>query len=480
MSLKSYLSPQAYRQLQTDKAKRLISRFSPRPYEGDDVAEFIQREMVIPETGKPLILHPEQADVLHAMSHKTNGNYDYSTWLYSAPKKSGKTTIGASVALWQALQVPNGAIYIIGNDQKQSDNRMMEAIRYAINHNPRLVSHARIVRYTIYLDNGTKIESIPVDPKGEAGMNPTGLFWTEAWGAMGNRPEMLWSEAALSPSRAGKAFKFIESYAGFIGESLILERLYNSIIKSGKAHDIIPELFTNQNTIGYWCTRHYMPWQVEHPEYYASEEAQLVPSEFQRIHRNQWADAVAAFLPIEWWTACKAVYTLEKDEPLIIGVDAATTSDCFAIVAVSRRDEHIYVHYCKIWTPPKGGAIDYGEPEAELRRLINQYNVIEIAFDSHQLISMMQRIRNEEFVNTRVFSQNNDRLIADKRLYDMIRGKAVHHQGEPELIEHIGNAAAEIDKHDSKLRIVKRQTDKKIDACVALSMCTDRCFAYAF
>jgi phage terminase large subunit-like protein len=248
--LKNYLSPQAYRSLQEEKAKRLISRKTPKPYIGDDPSEFIQREMVIPETGNPLILHPEQSTVLQAMAHRTNNAFDYSTWLYSAPKKSGKTTIGAGVALWQAWRVPDGAIYIIGNDQKQADNRMMEAIRYAINHNERLSRHARIVRYSVYLDNGTKIESIPVDPRGEAGMNPTGLFWTETWGAIGNRPEMLWTEASLSPTRAGDAIKFVESYAGFSGESLILERLHDSIIKQGKPHESIPELYTNGQSIG--------------------------------------------------------------------------------------------------------------------------------------------------------------------------------------------------------------------------------------
>src|SRR5690348_15139433 len=166
MSLRSYLSPQAYSQAKAEQSRRFVNRVTPRYYEGDDVVEFIEQEMIIPETGKPMKLHNEQAAVLRAMSHKTDGLYDYSLWLYSAPKKSGKTTVAAAVALWQAIQVRDGSVYIIGNDQRQADNRMTEAIRYAINHNPRLKNRARIVRNTIYLDNGTKIESIPVDPKG--------------------------------------------------------------------------------------------------------------------------------------------------------------------------------------------------------------------------------------------------------------------------------------------------------------------------
>lgn len=435
---------------------------------------------MIPETGEPLILHPEQAAVLRAMSHQTNGAFDYSTWLYSAPKKSGKTTIGAGVALWQACRIPDGQVYIIGNDQKQADNRMMQAIRYAIDHNPRLAKHARTVRFTVYLDNGTKIESIPVDPRGEAGMNPTGLFWTEAWGAIGNRAELLWSEASLSPSRAGQAFKFVESYAGYRSESLLLERLYENIIKGGKPHDSIPELFTQGQSIGYWCTRRYMAWQVEHPEYYVQEASEKVPSEFRRQHENMWADAVSAFVPMEWVAACKSEYALEQGELVIIGVDAATTSDCFAVVMVSRKDDHAYVHYSRIWTPPKGGTIDFREPEAEIRRLIHEYNVQEICYDPYQLHSLMSRIRDEEVVNARPFQQGGDRLLSDMRLYTLIRDRKLHHHGDTDLQAHIANAAAEIDKAEGKLRIVKRTIEGKIDACVALSMCTHRAFSYAF
>lgn len=446
----------------------------------DNPATFISGEMVIPETGRPLELHPEQSAVLHAMSHMTNGAFDYSTWLYSAPKKSGKTTIGAGVALWQACRVPDGQVYIIGNDQKQADNRMMQAIRYAIEHNPHLSKHARIIRYTVYLDNGTKIESIPVDPRGEAGMNPTGLFWTEAWGAIGNRPELLWTEAALSPSRVGQSFKFVESYAGYKGESLILERLYDSIIKQGKPHDSISEVYTNGKSIGYWCTRHIMPWQVNNPDYYAQEERENLPSEYRRIHHNEWADATSAFIPIEWWTACQSAYEPERGEGMIIGVDAAATSDCFAVVMLSRRGNDVYIHYARKWIPPKGGAISFKEPEAEIRRLLNAYNVLEIAYDRHQLVDMMQRIRNEEVANTREFSQAGDRLVADKRLYDLIRDKRIHHTGEVDLKEHMSNAASETNKADSTLRIVKRDENLKIDLVIAVSMAAHRSFAYAF
>lgn len=479
--LKTYLTPQAYQSLQAEKARRFVLAHTPRYYDGDDPVEFINREMVISETGQPLILHDEQAAVLRAMAHKSDGvNYDYSMWLYSAPKKSGKTTVAAGVALWQALQVPDGQVYIIGNDLKQADNRMMEAIRYAITHNPRFKNRARIVRNTIYLDNGTKLESIPVDPKGEAGMNPTGLFWTEAWGAMGNKPELLWSEAVLSPTRAGKSFKFVESYAGFEGESLILERLYKSIIKGGKPHDTIPELFTKGNSIGYWCTRRYMSWQQDNPEYYTQEAQDKTPQEFARVHGNEWSSSSEAFIPVQWWDACDVringgVLSILGSRGVVVGIDAAVENDCFAVVVVSIVQGKPQVRYCKIWTPPKGGQINFADIETELMRLFKAYNVVEVAYDPYQMASMAQRLSGLVF--WKAFTQGAPRLVSDKRLYDMIRDRQLEHAGEyADLRQHIINADRK--PEEDKMRIIKRNPDGKIDACVALSMAVDRIMHY--
>lgn len=433
--------------------------------------------MVIPETGKALILHPEQYDVLSAMSHQTNGAFDYSTWLYSAPKKSGKTTIGAGVALWQACRIPNGQVYIIGNDQKQADNRMMQAIRYAIDHNPNLSQHARVVRFTVYLDNGTRIESIPVDPRGEAGMNPTGLFWTEAWGAIGSRPELLWSEAALSPTRTGQAFKFVESYAGYRGQSLILERLYDSIVQGGQPHATIPELYTSGKSIGYWCTRLNMPWQIEHPEYYEQEAKENTPSEFRRMHNNEWSASSESFIPIEWWDACKVnvLPDMRSHQGVVLGVDAAVDSDYFALVMVSTQGGKYQVRYCNVWKPPKDGKIDLKEPAAEILRLSKLYNVECVAYDPMHMQYMAQLLGDN--LHWYEVNQGAARLVCDKYLYDVIRERQIEHDGSyPELREHLTNADKK--PEDSRLRIIKRVAGKHIDAVIALSMAIERASAY--
>lgn len=436
----------------------------------NDLVDFLENEMYIPETGKPMSLHPEQRAVLRAMSERKDGMFLYSTWLFSMPKKSAKTTIGAGVALWQAWRIPDGEVYIIGNDLKQADNRMAQAIRYCVEHNPRMRQRVKVTtsKYKIELDNGTKIESIPVDPRGEAGMNPTGLFWTEAWGAMGSRAEMLWSEATLSPTRSGQAFKFIESYAGFNGQSLILERLYDSVIKDGAEHPAAQELFTNGSSIGYWCTRRYLDWQQD-PEYYRQQALEKTPDEFARQHDNQWASATNAFVPMPWWEACRLeIPPMESNETMVIGIDAGISSDSFGIVGVSRRGDNVYLRYVMEYKPPKGGVIDFREPEAEIRRLAKEFKVSCFTYDPYQLHDFCTRLQREGVGWFRSFAQGNDRLKADKQFYDTIRDRRFLHDGNPTLTQHIANANSKVD--GDKLRIIKRQEQLKIDCAVAASM----------
>ncbi len=438
-------------------------------------ADFIEHEMFIPETPlRPLSLHPEVRRVLLKMfERRADGTLRYMTMLFSMPKKSGKTTLAAGVALWQAYHVADGGLYIIGNDLDQANNRQMEAIRYCIAHNPRMAD-VRLRQNTAYLPNGTKIQAVSVDAAGESGANPTGIFWTEIWGAKQKKHEDFWTEMVLSPTRQGHSFKFCESYAGHSGESNIWERLYNAAVPGHAPVDpnLSPELYEDGSTIAYWCTRRLMPWQqgAAAEAYYAQEAKEKVPNEFRRQHMNEWVTSEDTFIPIEWWDSAKR-------DPLpiegqwsrwVVGMDAGVTDDCFAIVALSKHDDLFAVRYARKWTPPRGGKLDFAEPEAEIRRLAETGKVACVVYDSYQLHDMATRLKQTLSLWFWPCPQGEDRLIADKRLYDLLKAQRIVHSGEPDLREHLLNANAKTD--GDRLRIVKRHESLKIDLAVALSM----------
>ncbi len=476
--LRNYLTPSGLASLQREKAERLKQQAAVVVSEDmPDVLDWIQSEFYIPETNAPIQLVPYQQAVLkEALRKDTAGNFVYSLVLWSDIKKSAKSTIAAAVALYLAWHTPWETVRIVANDLKQADSRTFFYIKRAIELNPSLKAQCEIKNYHIRLPNHTTIDAIPVDPKGEAGGGDLITCFTELWAAKHKAALDLWSETTLSPLKFGRSLRWAESYAGFVGESPILEQLYENNVKLGAVIDVgIPglELYQNGRTLALWNTVPRCDWQTD--EYYKQEATALPPGEFNRMHRNQWGESQQTFIPIELWDSCKGdVPPLAQYETLIIALDAAISGDCFGMVAVSRRGDTVYPRYVRKWTPPPKGQIDFREPEAELRRLVSHHPVTQITYDPYQLHDFMTRLKGEGLAWIEEFTQTTERLIADKQLYDTILQRRITHRGEPDLREHLQNANSKAD--GERLRIVKRAEALKIDLAVCLSMAVHRAY----
>lgn len=433
----------------------------------------------------PIVLQPYHEQVIReCLRTDGEGLFTYSTIVYSDLKKSAKSTISAAVALCLAWHYPYETVRIVANDMKQANSRTFTYITRAIELNPRLREVCKINNYHIELPNHTVIDAVPIDPKGEAGGGDLITVFGELWGFKNEASKKMWVETALSPLKFGKSIRWCESYAGYTGDSPILEQLYKNGVTEGQRIDEDLELYTNGRQLTFWNTKPRCPWQSE--DYYAYEATQYTSNEFERIHRNAWVSSLDIFVPPEWWDACKAeTLPVEiKNEPMILALDAAESDDCFGILLLSKHGDKVAVRYVRKWQPKKHNKIiyvnendpeDIDYPEGEIRRLVKEKNIVEIAYDRFQLHDMTNRLRNQIGVNCYSFKQGEERLVADKALYDMIKQRRVLHSGESDLREHVTNANQKID--GDKMRIVKGSDhSRKIDLTVCLSMAAYRAF----
>lgn len=465
-----------------------------------DCVDWIGAHFFIPELKGPIKLYPHQIAALREAHRKNeDGTFVYNVVVWSDIKKSAKSTIAAAVALYRAYAHDWGSIKIVANDLKQAESRVAYYLRRAVTLNPSMAD-IKQRNYRTTLSNRCTIEAIPIDPGGEAGGNDDLIIFSELWAARHKAIQQMWTEMTLSPTKFGYSQRWIETYAGFTGESPILEQLWERGTSRGERLDLSYddndlsdlEIYAEGDMLLLWNDRPRLPWQTK--EYYAAEMGVLTEIEFSRIHRNQWASSTAKFVPDEWWDACEQeILSNVHKKPMVLGVDAAVSGDGCALVGVTNEQERTHVRYSRLWMPPKGGKLDYQgtqeQPgiELEIIRLCTLYNVVEVRYDPYQLHDMMTRLKNGVWVdasgklvaetyararklrvNTVAFSQQNPRAVADKQLYDKIRERRIHHSGERDLAQHIGNANAE-HKDDSKLRMVKRNNESKIDLAVALS-----------
>jgi len=186
------------------------------------------------------------------------------------------------------------------------------------------------------------------------------------------------------------------------------------------------------------------------------------------------------FLPsMIWWDVLRVdMPALDRDTPIVLAADAGINNDSFGLTGTSRHwtdPRAVAARYVNEWKPGKNHPIDFGEVEAEIRRLCREFNVIELTYDPYQLHDMATRLQREGIVKTKQFPQGADRLESDKQLLDLITQKRYYHDGNPVLRAHIDNADKKVDAETRKLRLIKREEVLKIDCAVSASMGAYRC-----
>jgi len=443
------------------------------------------------ETKAPIILAEHQKAMLrHCFTADESGKFPYETVIFSAPKKSGKTTIAALVAMWFGLFVePPNELFILANSLEQSVGRSFKDLTASIRHNPVLRTRTNIRAKDVTLDNETIIQALSSDYAGAAGSRHGLTVWDELWAYSTENNRRLWDELTPVPTKTN-SLRLIVTYAGFEGESTLLEELH----KRGIDGDPVPELANIENGRGEPACRAtgrlFCYWDHElkpHPgltvtpaEYHEQQRQDLRPGAFARLHLNEWASSISRFVTAEQWRDCYSPGVqglgLEDTRRAVFGADASTARDLTALVGVVRnyQTNRAEVVYCRTWKPRRD-IRRLGKPTidltatigAEIARLHALGQIEKVHYDPYQLHSIALSLISSG-VKMEELPQTTGRTAADQALYDAIIGKSLAHYNDPVLNEHVKNAVAI--ESARGYRLAKEKTTKKIDAAVALSM----------
>jgi len=403
-----------------------------------------------PETGEvlppgPIRFKEFQRELLRIALSRTGPVFNFQTIVWSSPKKTGKTLVAAAVTLWYAYLFPGSEIVLLANDGRQATDRVFQAVARSLELNP--IVQARITQSEIVFPNNSRIYPLPVNAPGAAGANPALTVFTEVWAYTTPNKKSLWVELTPPPT-VPHAIRWVESYAGYLGQGSVLESLYNEARSSGLVVETrSPELAGRVMVSPPGKLLYYYDWGEEaltrfgwqKPEYYESQRRHLPEHEFARVHLNTWVSPSAMALPVAWMNACfipddeaeRLIGPREKE--VVIGVDAGFARATFAIVGVSPVGEGKYVVRFAHVMDPRAGAVDFSAAENLLRDMSDRYPVIEISYDPYQLHYMAQNLARDYKAYVRPFAQQS-RALADSFLYSLFRLRAILI---PESLRHI-------------------------------------------
>jgi len=425
---------------------------------------------------------PHQRDILRHIFPAGDGPLPYNRICWSTPKKTGKTELAAAVQQYFGLfvDVP-GEQYVLANDFEGARARVWRYIEGSLERNPLMKdTDWKKVGSEIVLGNGTTIRAIASDYRGEAGSNHSLATVDEPWGIVHESSLRLMTEFGPVPTRENSTI-FYTGYQGFEGQSTF----WHDLLDSGMVEPV-PELAHLDNgdgqpacwrggkTFVYWDHVGRMPWHTQ--EFLDDQKRAFAGrlSEYLRVWENRRVHSADAFCTPDQW---EKLYdpTLRglhagDERSIVLAADAATKSDCTALVGTAWNAETKKVEtvYCGVWRPGDGQPIKLTETIGpEIVRLNQQYRVAAVYFDPFQMMAIAEMCRKAGVVMVE-FPQTSRRIQSDTHLHQLIWGNNLAHHGDPELKEHVTNALTKSNERGQ--RIVKELSSLKVDAAVALAM----------
>jgi phage terminase large subunit-like protein len=438
-----------------------------------DPIAFIETVLCDPETGEPFVLLEAERNFLRlAFKLDEHGRLLYPELLYSCPKKSGKTAFGAIISL-TLIWLFGGAYpeaVCCANDFDQAQGRVFAAVRRIVECSPLLRREAQITQNKItFPSTGATIIAIGSDYAGAAGANQNIAIFDEAWAYTSERSRRLWDEMVPPPTRK-VACRLCVTYAGFEGESTLLEELYRRGLQQ---QQVAPDLYAGDGLLMFWSHEPIAPWQDE--KWLAQMRRTLRPNQYLRMIENRFVTTETSFISLAAWDRCVDPSLRpsfgERGLPVYAAVDASTKHDSTAIVVThwDKKAQQVRLVFHRIYQPSPDQPLDFeGTIERTILDLRKRFLLRKALFDPWQMQATAQRLTRLG-VKVEEFPQSPANLTtASQNLYELIQGQGLVVYPDADLRLAISRAVAI--ETPRGWRIGKDKQAHKIDIVIALAM----------
>lgn len=438
-----------------------------------DPVAFVNDVLRDPATGTRYDLYQaERRFMSEAFTLTRDGKLPASEIVFSAPKKSGKTCIAAMAAIYVAAVIggPYSEVYCLSNDYEQSVGRVFEQARRIIEASPLLRGSVKVTAdKLLFRSTGSFIQACPSDYSGFAGSSPSLTIFDELWGYVHEAARRLYDEAMPSPTRKVSG-RLVVSYAGFSGESDLLEGLYRRLLGGESLGD---DFYRAGSLYGCWTDELRAPWQTQ--EWVDEVREQLRPNAFARLIRNAWVTAESSFVSLEDWDACTdRDLTPLWSSPTMrawVGLDASVRGDQTAIVVCTWESaiSKVRILWHRAIQPSRETPINFEQDVvAPLKELCKRFDVRQILFDPYQLEPVEQQLTRAGLPMVRYVQSIPNLTVCANNLYQLVRSRGLMTYPADDLRKAVLQTA--ITESERGFKLSKLKQSHKIDLTVAMSM----------
>jgi phage terminase large subunit-like protein len=202
-------------------------------------------------------------------------------------------------------------------------------------------------------------------------------------------------------------------------------------------------------------------WQTVEALRMRHDSPSMLSWQWARFACGIWMASEDWWLTADQWRAGQRSDQLALGDQVTLGFDGSRTSDATALVACRGRDGLLVPLY--VWEPP----ISSSEVDAALAQTMERYQVVRAYFDPPLWQSELERWERE--YGSAIYSWATNRGLpmsaaVERFRTDVLAGKLTH-DGDPRLTAHVMNARTKT--HRSGYWLTKEAASDHIDAAVA-------------
>lgn len=462
--------------------------------------------------GLPLRLEGWQAFIVGSIFgwRRANGLRRFTYVYVEVPKKNGKTTLAAGIALRMLGfdKESRPEVYTVAKDRGQARICFEEA-QNMIKISPEVRDYLQVWRHTITCEmNGGKMEPLSKDSDKKEGMASSCVINDEYHLQVDN---ITYDNLISGMASREQPMMFTITTAGYnINSPCYNERkVCIDILEGRKQQDDKFAIIYTADEGDDW--KEPKVWQKVNPNWNVSVNPERIESEFKDAmnnptkipsfktkHLDIWTTAAENFIKDEDWMKCAMEIDMDylKGKEAIAAIDLASgTTDINAMVLMFPEGKHgvpdilpffwisekkmmekadrvDYIRWVNegyIFLHP-GEVIDIDRQVSEIKEILGRYSIIKFLADPWRVNDRIGQLLQKAGIKLLGYGQKfKDMDAPTKELERLILTRGINHGGNPVLRWMNSNVVIQRN-YEGFIKIVKDKVTEKVDGMVALVM----------